>query len=77
VTPHCACRAAAGKLAGGGIEAWLFGNWTGKIEYLHLDLGTISHSFPIGEAFFTSLGSQSHIRNDIVRLGLNDKLFGG
>jgi outer membrane immunogenic protein len=66
-----------GWVAGGGIEAWLFGNWTGKIEYLHLDLGTINHSFPTGEVFFTSLGSQSHIRNDIVRVGVNYKLGGG
>ena len=69
--------AKGGWVAGGGIEAWLFGNWTGKIEYLHFDLGTIKHSFPVPEAFFTALGSQSRIRNDIVRVGLNYKLSGG
>lgn len=68
--------AKGGWVAGGGIEAWLFGNWTGKIEYLHFDLGTINHSFPVPEAFFAALGSQSRIRNDIIRVGVNYKLSG-
>src|SRR5262249_61970349 len=32
----------AGWTAGGGIEAFLGGNWTAKAEYLYLDLGTVS-----------------------------------
>jgi outer membrane immunogenic protein len=66
--------AKGGWVAGGGIEAWLFGNWTGKIEYLHFDLGTINHSFPVSGALVTALGSRSRIRNDIVRVGVNYKL---
>lgn len=69
--------ARGGWVAGGGIEARLLGNWTGKIEYLHFDFGTINHRFPVPEAFFTALGSQSRIRNDIVRVGVNYKLSGG
>ncbi len=32
----------AGWTAGGGIEGRLAGNWTAKIEYLYLDLGTVT-----------------------------------
>src|SRR4029077_3445625 len=32
----------AGYTLGGGIEGRLTGNWTGKIEYLYLDLGTVT-----------------------------------
>jgi opacity protein-like surface antigen len=31
-----------GWTAGGGVEAHLGGNWTGKIEYLYLDFGTVT-----------------------------------
>ena len=64
----------AGWTAGGGLEAHLGGNWTGKVEYLHVDLGreltlaTIpANSTPIGIAF------NSHITQDMVRLGINYK----
>src|SRR6185437_10928037 len=33
-----------GWVAGLGAEAALFGNWSGKFEWLHVDLGTISNS---------------------------------
>ena len=32
----------AGWTVGGGIEGRLSANWTGKIEYLYMDLGTVS-----------------------------------
>jgi outer membrane immunogenic protein len=64
----------AGWTAGGGLEAHLGGNWTGKVEYLHVDLGREStlaiipaNSTPIGIAF------NSHITQDMVRLGINYK----
>ena len=31
----------AGWAAGGGIEAHLTGNWTGKLEYLYMDFGSV------------------------------------
>jgi outer membrane immunogenic protein len=64
-----------GWVAGGGLEAWLTGRWTGKIEYLHADLGNISHTFPAVANGFVAAGTQSSVRNDLVRIGLNYKLL--
>jgi outer membrane immunogenic protein len=72
-------RTNGGWVGGAGIEAWVFGNWTVKAEYLHFDLGSVSHTYPTGVPvgvfnLVTSLGSQAHVRNDVVRIGLNYKL---
>jgi outer membrane immunogenic protein len=54
--------------------------WTAKIEYLYVDLGNVSGSFttpivaPSG-AFLTS-SYNSHITDNILRVGLNYKLDG-
>ncbi len=64
-----------GWTIGGGIEARLWGNWTGKIEYLYLDLGTVSGSFitpivaPSGS--FLAATFSSHVTDNILRLGIN------
>jgi outer membrane immunogenic protein len=60
----------AGWTAGGGIEGHLGGNWTGKLEYLYMDLGTVTGqvSFvapPIGATF------SSRITDHIFRAGIN------
>ena len=64
----------AGWTVGVGAEARLFGNWTGKIEYLYLDFGTVStvatlptNSTPIAINF------NSRVTENLVRLGLNYK----
>jgi outer membrane immunogenic protein len=65
-----------GWTIGGGLEAALGNsNWTGKVEYLYVDLGTVSGSvttnipaFPTG---FLVLGSSSRITDHIFRVGLN------
>jgi outer membrane immunogenic protein len=51
-----------GWTIGSGVEAALGGNWTGKLEYLYLDLGTESGALP-----FTALPGQS-ISSDIREL---------
>jgi outer membrane immunogenic protein len=66
----------AGWTIGGGFETLLGGNWTGKIEYLYVDLGTVSGGpfatpimVPCG-VFMTSSFS-SHVTDNILRAGLN------
>ena len=65
----------AGWTVGVGYEGVLVGNWSGKIEYLYMDLGTVSGSFvtpvvaPSG-AFVTSSYS-SRITDNILRVGIN------
>jgi opacity protein-like surface antigen len=63
-----------GWTVGAGMEARLIGNVTGKLEYLHVDLGndsaqTVSpqNATPLAIAFHSS------IREDAVRVGLNYK----
>jgi outer membrane immunogenic protein len=65
----------AGWTIGAGIESVLWGNWTGKIEYLYIDLGTVSGSFatpiitPAGNNLIASYSS--HVTDNILRVGLN------
>jgi outer membrane immunogenic protein len=66
----------AGWTIGAGIETAIGGNWTGKIEYLHVDLGTVSGGpfvTPIVAPSGTFLtGSfSSRLTDNIVRVGLN------
>jgi outer membrane immunogenic protein len=66
-----------GWAAGAGLEAQLLGNWTGKIEYLHLELGSITNTLAttipaVGGGTLTGIGS-SRITDNIVRVGLNYK----
>jgi opacity protein-like surface antigen len=64
----------SGWVAGGGIEARLAGNVTGRIEYLHLDLGHDSGS--TGNILNTTplvVSFNSHVTEDLVRLGFNYK----
>ena len=65
----------AGWTVGAGLEGRLFGNVTGKIEYLYMDFGTISTSVanPLNATPVT-LSSNSRITDNIVRVGLNYKL---
>jgi outer membrane immunogenic protein len=66
----------AGWTVGGGIEGRLSGNWTGKIEYLYMDLGTVSGTVipPGGGALgLVAANWSSRITDNIVRVGLNYK----
>jgi outer membrane immunogenic protein len=67
-----------GWAAGAGVEAALGGGWTGKVEYLHVDLGSFSYSYTSRTTFpfRGSFSATSHVTDDIVRVGLNYRLGG-
>ena len=56
---------------GSGVEAALGGNWTGKIEYLYLDLGD-----PTGVYAGGGQTIRSELREHIFRVGLNYRIGG-
>jgi outer membrane immunogenic protein len=61
-----------GFVVGAGVEAALGGNWTSKIEYLYMDLGSTTTSGVIpGPITFTA---SSNIHDNIIRGGLNYRL---
>ena len=63
----------SGWTAGGGVEARIWGNWTGKIEYLYLDFGSLQTSYNLsagGVVGFVAT-SDAELRSHIVRVGLN------
>lgn len=64
-------RTATGWTIGSGVEAALGGNWTGKIEYLYLDLGNRHDEFgPPAQIANTEL------RENLFRVGLNYRIGG-
>lgn len=74
-----------GWVIGSGVETslgWMgANNWSAKLEYLYVDLGTVSNSFAVPALASTpattyTIGSNTHIRDNIVRVGLNYR-FGG
>ena len=64
-----------GGTIGGGAEWVLSGQWTAKLEYLYVDLGSVGITFTVLGSYPT-LGASSHITDSIVRVGLNYR-FGG
>jgi outer membrane immunogenic protein len=57
-----------GWSAGAGVEVGLLGNWSAKLEFLHLDLGTASF-------FDAASGGKSlsvPVKDDLVRAGISD-----
>ena len=73
-----------GWTLGAGVETKLASRWSAKIEYLYVDLGTVSQAFaiPINPAFgpaFTAgsamAARNAHITDNIVRAGVNYVFF--
>ncbi|MBN9006639.1 MAG: porin family protein [Rhizobiales bacterium] len=56
---------------GSGVEAALGGNWTGKIEYLWVDLGNTNDGLA-----FAGQSLRSELRENIFRVGLNYRIGG-
>jgi outer membrane immunogenic protein len=71
-----------GYVVGGGAEASLGGNWTGKIEYLYMDFGTIGASsntvvnLGAGAPLAFTLATDSRVRDNIFRIGVNYRVNG-
>jgi outer membrane immunogenic protein len=62
----------AGWTLGGGVE-WAFSptsNWSAKVEYLYLDLGTVNNTYT-GVAPLTPISTSTVITDNIVRAGIN------
>jgi iron complex outermembrane recepter protein len=63
----------AGVAVGGGLEGRLAGNWTAKIEYLYLDLGTVTTiPAPVPNST-TAAAFNSRITDNLLRVGVNYK----
>jgi outer membrane immunogenic protein len=64
----------SGSTAGGGIETHISGNWTAKLECLHMDLGSTTNmlAYQFGGLPF-AFSTTSYLRDDIIRAGLNYK----
>jgi outer membrane immunogenic protein len=62
-----------GWTVGAGIEAMFSANWSAKIEYLYLDMGSISNSVVLPTAGGFPLGANvtSRITDNIIRAGIN------
>jgi len=62
-----------GWTIGAGIEAMFAGNWSAKIEYLYMDLGSISNSVVLPTAAGFPLGANvtSRVTDSIIRAGIN------
>jgi outer membrane immunogenic protein len=76
-TPFNVSKVNAGWTVGAGIEGALANNWTWKIEYLYLDLGSIAGASPAGALPPPDAGmlsEQSRFTSSILRVGLNFKL---
>jgi outer membrane immunogenic protein len=72
----------AGWTVGGGVESQIVGNWTAKLEYLYMDLGTVTTGMfttpitaPSGGALSTN--TSSRVTDNIVRFGVNYKFGQG
>jgi outer membrane immunogenic protein len=64
----------SGWTVGGGVETLLAGNWSAKLEYLYVDLGTVSNVFAIPTAAAGVFGVNAvseRVSEHIIRVGVN------
>jgi outer membrane immunogenic protein len=70
----------SGWTIGGGVETALWhSGWSAKLEYLYVDLGTITNAYATPATNFLGTGivaSSSRVQDHIFRIGLNYR-FGG
>ncbi len=66
--------AKSGYSVGGGVEAKLWSQWSAKVEYLHVDFGTVTTGSVAGAGILVIPLQFTHtidLKADLVRLGLN------
>jgi outer membrane immunogenic protein len=69
----------SGWTIGGGVETCLWNNWSAKLEYLYVDLGTFQYGFQTpttAAGTFATHASDDKLQEHIIRVGLNYR-FGG
>jgi outer membrane immunogenic protein len=73
VAPFSGSSTRVGWAAGAGVEAALMANWTWRVEYLYLDLGTASFSqaAPSPPFIVGTVNQSLRLRDNIVRVGAN------
>jgi outer membrane immunogenic protein len=62
-----------GWTIGGGIEMALYSNWTARVEYLYLDLGSKQNTFNEPPPGWPAISSNASVSGNLVRVGLNYK----
>jgi len=62
-----------GWAVGAGLESRLFANWTGRIEYLHSDLGSFRAMPNMAAGMTAAFDSDAQVRIDAIRVGVNYK----
>jgi outer membrane immunogenic protein len=69
----------AGWTIGGGIETMFGPNWSGKLEYLYMDLGSITATGNITTAAGAGVGVNLNTRvtDNIFRVGVNYRFSAG
>ena len=65
-----------GWVIGAGAEVMLAANWTAKVEYQHLDFGTVSQTV-VGAPVAAFVTLNDKIRDNIIRFGVNYKFGWG
>jgi outer membrane immunogenic protein len=69
-----------GWSAGAGIEGAFADNWSAKLEYLYVDLGTVSGSLATPVIALSGaplvVGYRSHVTDNILRFGVNYRFDG-
>jgi outer membrane immunogenic protein len=62
-----------GWTVGAGIETMFASNWSAKLEYLYVDLGSISNSvvLPTTAGFPLAANVTSRVTDNIIRAGIN------
>ncbi|BAL75451.1 outer membrane protein [Bradyrhizobium cosmicum] len=69
-----------GWSAGAGIEGAFSDNWSARLEYLYVDLGTVSGSLATPAIALSGaplvVGYRSHVTDNILRFGVNYRFSG-